>query len=108
MPIANKLTVFVVDDDAIISLTLAAILQQNGFDATSFINPLKALQAAESKRPDLLVSDVIMPEISGVDLAIQLKQVCPDCGILLFSGQAATADLLIEARLAGYDFTLVF
>jgi FixJ family two-component response regulator len=49
----------------------------------------------------------MMPEMSGVDLAIQLKTICPTCKILLFSGQATTADLLHEARQSGHDFALL-
>jgi DNA-binding NtrC family response regulator len=96
--------IFVVDDEKVISDTLAAILRLSGFTATSFTNPLEALKDASVKSPDLLLSDVRMPQLSGVDLAIKIKEKLPDCKILLFSGQAATADLLEAARLRGYDF----
>jgi len=49
----------------------------------------------------------MMPGLSGIDLAIALKQECPDCKVLLFSGQAATANLLEAARLKGHDFELL-
>jgi DNA-binding NtrC family response regulator len=39
-----------------------------------------------------------MPGLSGIDLAIQIKAVCPACKILLFSGHATTHDLLKDAR----------
>ena len=48
-----------------------------------------------------------MPGISGVDLAIQMRAQYPNCKILLFSGQAATLDLLEGARAQGYDFRLL-
>jgi len=99
--------VFVVDDEFIIASTLATILQRNGFDALSFTRPLDALKAAGVKAPDLLISDVMMPDLSGVDLAILLKKHCPNCKILLFSGQAATANLLQAAREKGHDFELL-
>jgi DNA-binding NtrC family response regulator len=99
--------VFVVDDERLIATTLAAILQLNGFIADSFVRPCDALAAARVNAPDLLISDVMMPEISGVELAIQIKAICPDCKVLLFSGQAATADLLLAARERGYDFQLL-
>ena len=44
---------------------------------------------------------------SGIELAVQLEAFCPDCKVLLFSGQAATADLLQAARADGHDFELV-
>lgn len=99
--------IFVVDDEFIIASTLATILQKSGFQATSYTEPLKALTAARTQPPDLVISDVMMPEISGIDLAIQLKKDCPACKILLFSGQAATANLLERARQEGHDFELL-
>ena len=102
-----KFRIFVVDDEFVIATTLATILQRSGFDATSFTEPLKALDAAKIKAPDLLISDVMMPVLSGIDLAIRMKKEYPDCKILLFSGQAATANLLEAARKEGHDFELL-
>ncbi len=106
--LSKQLRVFVVDDEDVIASTLAMILRfQGGFHATSFTDPLKALEAAFSEAPDLLISDVVMPQLSGIDLAIQLSERCPNCKVLLFSGQAATAHLLESARAKGYAFELL-
>lgn len=99
--------VFVVDDEQVIASTLAAILILHGYAATFFTSPLAALAAARSEAPDLLISDVAMPGLSGVDLAIQMKAQYPECKILLFSGQAATQDLLEDARNQGHSFQLL-
>jgi CheY-like chemotaxis protein len=99
--------VFIVDDEHVIASTLAAILQMHGFSAKFFTSPLEALEAARARAPDLLVSDVEMPGISGLDLAIQMKAQYPGCKILLFSGQAATLDLLQQARARGHHFDLL-
>jgi CheY-like chemotaxis protein len=99
--------IFVVDDEPVIASTLAAILQMNGFSAKFFTCPLDALAAARLKGPDLLISDVAMPDISGIELAIQMKAQYPKCKVLLFSGQAATTDLLEDARAQGHDFDLL-
>jgi DNA-binding NtrC family response regulator len=96
--------VFVVDDEHVISSTLAAILELHGYSAVAFSSPLEALAAARSRPPDLLISDVAMPDLSGVDLAIQMKAQYPKCKILLFSGQAITQDLLKDARDQGHSF----
>jgi DNA-binding NtrC family response regulator len=104
---AKLFNVFVVDDEYLIASTLAVILRHKGFDARSFTAPLEALQAARSDTPDLLLSDVIMSAMSGIDLAIQVQKQCPDCRVLLFSGQAATVDLLKAARADGHDFDLL-
>jgi DNA-binding NtrC family response regulator len=99
--------VFVVDDEHVIASSLAAILKLHGYAATSFTSALEALAAAQLRAPDLLISDVLMPGLSGVDLAIQIKAECPECKILLFSGQATTHDLLKDARSQGNNFQLL-
>jgi DNA-binding NtrC family response regulator len=103
----NLPRVFVVDDEPIIASTFAAILTMRGFDATSFTEPREALKAALSGRPDLLISDVMMPLLNGIDLAIRLKAICPNCEVLLFSGQTATPTLLETALANGYDFEVL-
>jgi DNA-binding NtrC family response regulator len=86
---------------------LAMILQKSGFDATPFTQPLRALEASRTDSPDLLISDVMMPELNGIELATQMQQVCPSCRVLLFSGQANTQMLLDSARASGNHFECV-
>ena len=99
--------IFVVDDEPVIASTLAAILQMNGFSAEFFTSPLEALAAARSKAPDLLISDVTMPDISGIDLAMKMRAQFPTCKILLFSGHPATFGLIEDARARGHEFHLL-
>jgi CheY-like chemotaxis protein len=99
--------VFVVDDEPVIASTLAAILKMHGYSATFFTSPQEALAAARLEAPDLVISDVAMPGISGIELAIQMRAQYPNCKILLFSGQASTLDLMEGARAQGYDFRLL-
>ena len=95
MPEKPRPVAFVVDDEEVIASTLAAILKISGFASMAFADPWEALRTAESQPPSLVISDVIMPGMNGIDLAIRIKSKCPNCKILLFSGQAATADLLL-------------
>lgn len=96
-----------VDDEPLIALTLVAILQMHGYSASFFTSPLDALAAARMKVPDLLISDVGMPGISGIDLAIRMKAQNPECKILLFSGAPSSIELLDSARAQGHDFDLL-
>ena len=101
------LKVFVVDDESVIAATLAIILNQSGFQAEPFTNPVQALEQARTTKLDLVISDVMMPEMTGIELAIAIQSERPECKILLFSGQADTADLLKAAREQGNDFHLL-
>jgi DNA-binding NtrC family response regulator len=103
----KRRVIFVVDDEPIIARTLATILNQAGFEAHAFEAPRKAIAACDEMVPDLLISDVIMPEMTGIEVAIHFRKAQPQCKILLFSGQASTSDLLEKARAEGYDFELL-
>lgn len=91
---ASEQVVFVVDDEISIAQTLSAILRHEGFSSFSFNEPAAALLAAKEKLPDLLVTDMVMTGMTGFDLANSVRQACPHCKILLFSGQASFLDLL--------------
>jgi CheY-like chemotaxis protein len=105
LPDKNKPLILIVDDERIIADTLSMILSRSGFSTMTAYDGLAALEIARSARPDLVISDVMMPGMTGVELAIILTQSVPTCKILLFSGQAATVDLLEKAREAGHSFT---
>ena len=104
---AHPKRVLVVDDEACIADTLTAIFRNAGYEAVAAYEGPSALAQCESFRPDMVVTDVVMPGMSGVEMAIRVKQRYPACKILLFSGQAATANLLEEARRSGHDFELL-
>jgi CheY-like chemotaxis protein len=97
----------VVDDERVIADTLAIILNQNGFDASAVYTGNGAVERAQEIRPDLIISDVIMPDMNGIEAAIRIRQLLPTCKILLFSGQASTADLLEKARMQGHEFEIL-
>src|SRR5271170_1521895 len=105
LPEEKKPLVLVVDDERIIADTLSMILSRSGFSTMTAYDGLEGLEIAQSVRPDLVISDVMMPGMTGVELAITITQTIPTCKILLFSGQAATVDLLEKAREAGHTFT---
>ncbi len=103
----TKPKVLVVDDERVIADTLAIILNQSGFDASAVYTGTAAVERARSVRPDLIISDVIMPDMNGIEAAINIRKFLPECKILLFSGQAATADLLEAARSQGHEFEIL-
>jgi DNA-binding response OmpR family regulator len=102
-----KSLVFVVDNEPVISQTLAVILNKAGFSALAFDDPFAAIAASEYSPPDLLIADVMMPGFTGIELAVLFRKAYPECKVLLFSGQAATTDLLTDACEQGYDFDVL-
>jgi len=96
-----------VDDERVIADTLSMILNQSGFDARAVYSGEKAVDLASTFAPDMLITDVIMADLNGIDAAIMIRSILPKIKILLFSGQAATADLLEKARAKGYEFEIL-
>ena len=103
----NKSRVLVADDERVIADTLAMILNQSGFEARVAYTGERAVELAVEFAPEMLISDVIMGGLNGIEAAIRIRELLPSIKILLFSGQAATADLLEKARAQGYEFEIL-
>jgi CheY-like chemotaxis protein len=100
-------SILVVDDETRLADTMTEILNISGFCAFTAYDGRSALRIAEELQPDYLLTDVVMPEMNGVDLAIAVRRTMPMTTILLFSGQAGTTDLLEDARKSGHAFEVV-
>lgn len=99
--------VLVADDERIIADTLGLILKQNGFETATVYSGPKAVEVARTFHPDVFLGDVVMPGMSGIEAAIQICSMIPDCRVVLLSGQAATSDLLHDARVRGHAFEIL-
>jgi DNA-binding response OmpR family regulator len=99
--------VLIVDDEQIIADTRVAIFTSWGFTAIAVYDSAEALSTARVIPPDLLISDVTLSGMNGVDLAIEIQKNVPDCKVMLVSGQAISADLFAHAREAGHNFTML-
>ncbi|HVT99938.1 MAG TPA: response regulator [Acidobacteriaceae bacterium] len=99
--------VLIADDERIIADTLGMILNQNGFEAATVYNGVKAVETARVFNPNIFLADVVMPGMSGIEAAIQICGMMPGCRVVLLSGQAATADLLRDARVRGHEFEIL-
>jgi DNA-binding response OmpR family regulator len=115
VPVSNSTTesnsyrtvVLVVDDESVIADTLVEILNRNGYAAIAAYDAEGALETALLMPPELLITDVVLPEMNGIELAITVRRIFPDCKIILFSGQASTSGLLASANQAGHQFSLI-
>ena len=108
MPENHKsIRVLVADDERTIANTLARILNASGFEAKAVYSGEKAVEAAKTLNPDILITDVVMPGITGIEAAISIQALVPACRIILFSGQASTADLLARAQAKGHRFEIL-
>lgn len=100
-------SILVVDDESAIADTMTEILSRSGYLAMTAYDAEEALETALVTPPELLITDVMLPGMSGIELAITMRRIFPDCKILLCSGQAIALDLLASARNEGHNFTLL-
>lgn len=99
--------ILVVDDEKLIAETCAEILTDAGFHAKTAYDAWAALEMVAEFQPDYLLTDVLMPRMNGVELAIAVSEMWPATRILLFSGQAGISDALLQGHEQGYDFEIV-
>ncbi len=97
----------VVDDELLVADTLVDILNGEGYKAVAVLNGASAIKWARMIEPDIVITDVIMPEINGIDTAKAILELIPACRIILFSGRAASLDLLEQARKDGFQFEVL-
>jgi CheY-like chemotaxis protein len=97
----DALKVLVVDDETIIADTLVEILIGEGYTAVAASSGESAIALAETFQPDIVISDVVMPDPNGIEVAIQVRHLLPECRILLLSGQTATIGLASRCTSAG-------
>jgi CheY-like chemotaxis protein len=99
--------ILIVDDEKRIADTLSEILEMSGFHVATAYDGWGALEVAARFHPDYLLSDVLMPRMNGVDLAIAMRKMYPDARILLFSGQAGISEILLAGQRQGFEFELI-
>jgi CheY-like chemotaxis protein len=100
-------SVLVVDDEETLANTTIEILNLAGFCAFVAYDGQTALELAAKYHPDIVLTDVVMPGMNGVELAIAIGRLLPQTQVLLISGQAGTIDLLEKARTDGHAFDLI-
>jgi CheY-like chemotaxis protein len=103
----DRPTVLLVDDEPLIVDTLTEILEGAGFFVLPAYEGWTALEKVVHHRPDYLLSDVLMPKMNGVELAIAIRKMYPSTRIMLFSGQAGISDILLDGQRQGFEFELI-
>ena len=100
----KKFNIVVVDDEPLIANTLCQILRGAGYVAFAAYEAEGGMMLCRHYSPSMLISDVNMPGINGIELAQQVSRELPECHILLFSGHVDTAALLTAAHEQGNHF----
>ena len=99
----SRKRVLIVDFWQVTADTLETIFRQNGYDVRAAYSAEDALVIAEAWQPDVLISDIIMRDMNGLDLAKRLTALYPDCRVILISGQVRP-EIPVEAIALGFEY----
>jgi two-component system cell cycle sensor histidine kinase/response regulator CckA len=96
---ARAATILLVEDEDVVRELVATILEEEGYDVVTAASPRQALRLAEATHPDLLLTDVVMPEMNGMELARRVLEQYPGIAVLYTSGYAA--DVVTDRNVLG-------
>ncbi|HTX42811.1 MAG TPA: response regulator [Acidobacteriaceae bacterium] len=99
MFLPERLRILVADDERVIADTLALILNQHGYESVPVYGGRQAVEKAKRWSPDLFLADVNMPELNGIQAAIEICEIFPHCQVLLFSGEPDSRILVRDANM---------
>ena len=78
--------IVVIDDDDLFRNYLVAALTEQGYEIIAAADGLEGLQLIESEAPDLVLTDIVMPEVEGVEVILKVKSINPNIPIIAMSG----------------------
>lgn len=99
--------ILVVDDEPVVADTLALIFRGSGYVADAVYSGQEALNFISDNPPALVVTDILMPGLDGVELAKRIRRAIPHCLILLFSGNVNAQGILDAAQKEGHAFEVL-
>ena len=96
----------VVDDDVLLKTALCNGLRENGYDTTGFTSARAALAALQTARFDVLLTDLMMPDMDGITLLKEARKIDPDLGTIMLTGEGSIATAVEAMKLGAMDYVL--
>jgi two-component system OmpR family response regulator len=100
----SPITILVVDDEAVLAEMVSMALRYEGWDITTAGDGKSALSAAREVRPDAVVLDVMLPDMSGLDVLRKLREHNPALPVLLLTAKDALEDRIAGLTAGGDDY----
>ena len=88
---SEMIRILLAEDDDSMRVYLARALERTGYHVVSVDNGVAALPLLESEPFDLLLTDIVMPEMDGIELAQKAAEIAPDIRVMFITGFAAVA-----------------
>lgn len=97
-------SILIVDDEESIRRTLSGVVEDEGYFAQSAGDGQTALRMIRDSRPALVLLDIWMPGMDGIETLKEIKEIYPDLPVIMISGHATIATAMSAARLGAADF----
>ena len=104
--LAESPTVFIIDDDPSIRSLLELLISHSGRRCISFENAAEFLEAYDPRRPGCVLSDILMPGMSGLDLQNELNRRGATVPVIFISAQGDVPTAVVAMRHGAFDFLL--
>src|ERR1700752_4504778 len=99
-----KRKVLVIDDDRLVADTLAEILRLHGFSPVALYSGEEAISFVETFRPDIVLSDIRMHHVDGIEAAHVIRQRHPECRVILFTATSVNTQMKQAIERSGFEF----
>ncbi|OBH48732.1 DNA-binding response regulator [Mycobacterium mantenii] len=100
----NPINVLVVDDESVLADMVSMALRYEGWNICTAGDGASAIAAARSQRPDVVVLDVMLPDMSGLDVLHKLREEIPQLPVLLLTAKDAVEDRIAGLTAGGDDY----
>ncbi|NOR88333.1 MAG: response regulator, partial [Bacteroidales bacterium] len=96
--------IYVVDDERIIRVSLADELRDAGYEVFEFANAISALSQIKTIIPDIVITDMKMPEMNGIDFLKKIKGFKPNIYVILMTAYSTVSTAVEAMKLGAYDY----
>ncbi len=96
----------IIDDDEVVRASLAAYLEDSGFTVLQAANGLQGLEVFELQRPDLVICDLRMPQVDGLELIRRINVLDTEVPVIVVSGAGVMSDAVEALRLGAADYLI--
>jgi DNA-binding NtrC family response regulator len=102
--VEEKRKVLIVDDDRDIVSIVSTILRGKGWDITAAYSGQEALEAVTSSKPDIILLDIMMPEMNGIEVLKRIKKIDADARIIMITAFGDVESYLDSMELGAYEY----
>ena len=95
---------FVVDDEPLLARALCGMLRRAGCETSAFATGQSAITALGSTRPQVVLLDLMMPEMDGIEVLRRIRELAPDLPVVMMSAQGTVRTAVDALKLGAFDF----